>query len=106
MAFEPSAVAESAPVLCPSCPFALPERERQRELALGLLRAMPEGAMLCVSEIAQSFALPFEAVRKRLERFRAESDDWEEVQNPRRNESRVVYRIGSIAHILRHMLSE
>jgi hypothetical protein len=87
--------------LCGHCPLL---RTEQRRAALALLEAMPPAAMLSAPELATAFHLPAEMLRKRLDHFRAGSDEWAEVQDARKNEPRIVYRIGAIAPLLREML--
>lgn len=88
--------------ICEHCPLRIHE---QRQRALARLQAMPPTAILSAADLAEVFNLPAEALRKQLDRYRAGSDDWLEVQDQRKNEPRILYRLGTVAELLRDMLT-
>jgi len=68
-----------------------------------------EEAYLSASELATKYGVPPEkrdALRKRLERLRRRSDDYREVQNPRRNEPRFLYRVGAVLPLIEDLRAQ
>jgi hypothetical protein len=80
-------------------------RTEQRRAALALLEAMPSAATFSAPELATAFYLPAEMLRKRLDHFRASRDNWCEVRDAKKNEPRILHRIGAIAPLLREILT-
>jgi hypothetical protein len=56
--------------------------------------------LISAPELASRFGVPINRLRGRLETFRASNDaGYKEVENPRRNEPRYLYRLGFVQHI-------
>lgn len=61
-------------------------------------RAPGDGYFSC-AQLALLYGVPAEALRKRLERWQrlaGHDDAWVEVENPRRNQPRILYRLSAV----------
>ena len=69
------------------------------------LSALADDAMMNHVDIARALGLAAEALRRRLDRWRAKNGDgWQEITEPKRHEPKYVYRIGAVRHVLHNML--
>jgi len=62
----------------------------------------PDGqAFLCPRDLARVFDVPYEALRKRLDRFRRKNmNGWNEVTEPRPREAHFTYRVAAVKPII------
>ena len=64
---------------------------------------LPDDAMLAVASLATSFDVDPEALRKRLERWRARNaagNDWMPNENRGPNDPAYIYRVGAVRSIV------
>jgi hypothetical protein len=106
-----ASLAPAAPLAPDSkAPPPTPELEAQVQAASPQQReqqavqAMVLPAMMSARELASYFGLPYSKLESALRRYRAHHlDCWHEVENPRRNEPRIMYRVAEVSPVVQRL---